>query len=260
MGEHGRRGRRRASGEMRHLFWGALPLAALLLATLPLAACGPGGQSVGQPQAPPPTRTEQPLLPVSALTYVAIGASDAFGVGTDDPARQSWPTVLASQLGSSVHLINLGIPGATTDEALRDEVPVALDARPGVVTIFLGINDVIDGIPLATSLQKMRSLLATLRATTNARIYLGNLPDLTLLPYFAHDDLAKLRGQILDFNGGLEALAAEEGVRLVNLYATWADQTTHPAYISADGLHPSVVGAARLAQLFADAIRPDLRG
>src|SRR4051794_10885363 len=32
------------------------------------------------------------------FVYVAIGASDSYGVGTDDPATESWPAVLARYL------------------------------------------------------------------------------------------------------------------------------------------------------------------
>src|SRR5713101_1100073 len=45
---------------------------------------------------------------VKQITYVAIGASDTFGLGTNDPYDDNWPTDLASLLGAShIHLINL---------------------------------------------------------------------------------------------------------------------------------------------------------
>lgn len=106
-------------------------LACAWLACVLLAACAPGSSA----SAPASNSTAQPAqaaqpAPPAAVTYVAIGASDAFGVGTDDPAKQSWPSVLAGQLGASVHLIDLGIPGATVDEALSDELPIALTVHP----------------------------------------------------------------------------------------------------------------------------------
>ena len=55
----------------------------------------------------------------ATLTYVAVGASDAFGVGTGDPSHDNWPTVLSHDLGGSVHLVNLGIPGITVEGARR---------------------------------------------------------------------------------------------------------------------------------------------
>jgi lysophospholipase L1-like esterase len=218
-----------------------------------LAGCGAGsGQRSAGGQPPQPA---QVLFPQPTLTYVAIGASDAFGVGSDDPARQCWPSVLAGQLGSSVHLVNLGIPGATIAQAARDELPVALAAQPKLITILLGTNDLVNGIPLESSLQQLRALLVTLRQGTQATIYIGNLPDLTLLPYFAHDDQEKLRAHIADFNSALEDLATSQGVVLVDIFGEWSDLATHPEYISADGLHPSAAGAERLARFFAEAMR-----
>src|SRR5438128_284435 len=55
------------------------------------------------------------------FTYVAIGASDTFGIGTEDPYSENWPTDLAGMLGPNVHLINLGIPGIIVHEALSIE-------------------------------------------------------------------------------------------------------------------------------------------
>jgi lysophospholipase L1-like esterase len=190
------------------------------------------------------------VVPQTATTYVAIGASDAFGVGTDDPAHQCWPAVLAAQLGSSVRLINLGIPGETTSQAVTEELPVALAAHPSVVTILLGTNDLVNDVPLATSTRAMTRLLASLHAGTTAHIYLGNLPDLTLFPFFSHEDLVTLRGRVEDFNSALGLLALEEGATLVDLYTEWSDLAQHPEYISPDGLHPSAAGDTQLARLF----------
>ena len=49
-------------------------------------------------------------------TLVVLGASDAYGVGTNDPDRDNWPTSLARQLHGQIHLVNLGVPGATLED------------------------------------------------------------------------------------------------------------------------------------------------
>src|SRR2546430_6304943 len=46
-----------------------------------------------------PTTTAPATATASAgLRYVAIGASDSVGVGASDPARGSWPALVASRL------------------------------------------------------------------------------------------------------------------------------------------------------------------
>jgi lysophospholipase L1-like esterase len=213
-----------------------------------LAACGsPIGSVTGsgaRPAAPPHY----------SLTYAALGASDGFGVGTYDPDRDNWPTVLAGKLGSSVHLINLGIPEATVAVAQQEELPVALDAHPGLVTIWLAVNDLADNVPLATYSQQLRSLLHDLRTNTRARIFVGNIPDLTLLPHFAGYDPTALRFEVQQWNAAIAADCAAEGASVVDIYSGWSELAQHPEYIADDGMHPSSVGSLRLAQIFAAAI------
>lgn len=225
---------------------GPLLLLCLLLA---LAACAPGAVN-----ATPPNGAQAGTAP-HALTYVAIGASDAFGIGTDDPDRQAWPTLVAHGLGPGTHLINLGVPGETTALALQNELPVALDAHPDVVTVWLAVNDLADGVPLEAYRAQLGTLLANLRrGLPHALIVVGNIPDLTVLPHFAGYDLAALRAQVQAWNAAIAADCAVAGVTLVDLYADWSELADHPEYISGDGFHPSAIGAERLAELFTVAL------
>ena len=201
--------------------------------------------------------SQRPTANPYALTYVAIGASDAFGVGTNDPAQDSWPNVLAGELGytrNQVRLVNLGIPGVTVAGAQSAELPVALDARPNIVTVWLAVNDVADHVPLATYSSQLRDLLATLRAQTQARVYVGNLPDLTQLPYFASVDPATLLATIASWNTAIAGVVQQNGATLVDLHAYSNELAQNPQFLAPDGLHPSTLGAQELANVFAQAI------
>lgn len=189
------------------------------------------------------------------LTYVAVGASDAFGVGTDDPASESWPTQLADELGPGVHLVNLGIPGEQVSDALANELPVAVDEQPDVVTVWLGVNDFVANVAPDDYARQLESLVSALRQRTHARIAVGNLPDLTLLPAFADRDPSVLRSEVQRWNADIAAICARQDVTLVDLYGGWAELASHPEYISSDGFHPSALGARRLADLFAASMR-----
>lgn len=237
---------------MRARRWCAASLIPLLL----LAACAAGGGSAGAQATATPSPT--PLIatgtPAASVVYAAIGASDAYGIGTTDPATDNWPAALARTLGPSVRLINLGIPGATVALANRDELPVVARAKPRLVTVFLGINDLSDGEDTATFTREMNALLDALRAQTDARVYVANLPDLSLLPYFAGSNHVALHEQVLAWNAAIAAAALRTGAVLVDLYDDWSELAQNPAYISSDGLHPSTAGAKRLAEAFAQAI------
>jgi len=189
--------------------------------------------------------------PKARLTYVAIGASDTFGQGATDPATQSWPVELAHRLGPDVHLVNLGIPGVDAHEALDLEVPVALDAHPDLITVWLAVNDLVDKVPLANYRDDLDTLLRRLQtAAPHARILVANLPDLTFVPRFHTTDAATLRKQISMYNSAISDVVQNHRVVLVDLYNQWQTLATHPEYISSDGFHPSTVGYAQVAKIF----------
>lgn len=189
--------------------------------------------------------------PTAHLTYVAIGASDTFGTGTNDPATQCWPASLLERLGPDSRLINVGIPGIDAHDALTIELPVALDAHANLITVWLAVNDLMDKVPLASYQKDLASVLQRLQvANPQARIFVANVPDLTLLPRFAHSDKQALRFTIFAYNTVIANVVARQHVVLVDLYQTWQTLSEHPEYISADGFHPNASGYAALSEIF----------
>ena len=251
---------RRRVGRTRHAGGSARSLVALavpLTLSLWLAACSFGGSGRAV-TTPTPTPTSTPLVatgtPAASVAYAAVGASDAWGKGTIDPATDNWPAVLTRTLGPSVRLVNLGIPGATVELALRDELPIAAQTQPRLVTVLLGINDLIDGVDTPTFTRQITLLLRSLRDETSARIFVANMPDLSLLPYFANWNSFALHQEVLAWNTVIAKAAASADAVLVDLYDDWSELAANPAYVSGDGLHPSTLGAQRLAQAFAQAV------
>ncbi|MGI8553258.1 MAG: GDSL-type esterase/lipase family protein, partial [Dehalococcoidia bacterium] len=142
----------------------------VLITGLSLAACG-GGDSVRE------TGTVS-----GKQVLVGIGASDAVGIGSTDPERDNWVAQLAQRLPAGSRAINLGISSAEASRALEQELPVALDAQPTLAVVWLGANDVQDGVSLPIFGQNLAQLLHGLRADGQTRVYVANLPDLRLLP------------------------------------------------------------------------------
>lgn len=234
---------RRASGAI-----GALTLA--LLICLTLAACG----------SPAPAQRAGAAGGSAGRTLVVMGASDAYGIGSYDPDRQNWPTQLAGALPQPTHLVNLGIPGATLGQAQQEELPIAAAQRAQIVVIWLVVNDIMDDVPLATYAAQLRTTLATLRRESpGTRVFVGNVPDLTRLPFFDGYDPASLRAEVDTWNAAIADACAAEGATLADLASAWGQFAEHPEYISQDGLHPSVEGARALADFFDIVIRQSLR-
>jgi lysophospholipase L1-like esterase len=189
--------------------------------------------------------------PKARLTYVAVGASDTYGTGADDPQSESWPSDLTRSLGRSVRLINLGIPGVHADEALNIELPVAIDAHPNVVTVWLAVNDLADNVPSDTYSRNLDLLLTRLQAgAPHARIAVANVPDISLLPRFRSSNQQVLRERISTYNTIISDIVARHHMILVDLYQSWQELASHPEYISSDGFHPNAIGYTRVAEIF----------
>ncbi len=192
------------------------------------------------------------------VTYVALGASDAVGVGSNAPDSQGYVPLVASRLPKGSHLINLGISGIRLHEALSKELPLALNTSPDLITIWLVANDFIGGVTYQDYMRDLNTLLQQLHSGTHARLVMANLPDLTLLPAFARETSAqktRTRAEISQWNAGIAQLAGQYGTVLVDLFRLGSQITAHPEYVSGDGFHPSSSGYAQLANYFWLAIK-----
>lgn len=182
------------------------------------------------------------------LVYVALGASDAVGVGAAQPAREGWVPRVQAGLPAGAQLVNLGINGATLADVLRAELPVALDAQPRLVTLWPGVNDIRADVPLAMFTPQLEQLLAAFDGQ-GATVALLNIPDLRALPAFDGRDPATLAGTVADWNAAIASAAARHGALVVDLSGASLELAQHPEYVSGDGFHPSSAGYRRIAEL-----------
>jgi lysophospholipase L1-like esterase len=188
------------------------------------------------------------------LTYVAIGASDAVGIGTANPETDGWVPRFGAQLGSNVQVVNLGVSGSTLSQALQEQLGPALDAQPDVVTVWLAVNDLNAQVPLDSYAADLDTLLGQLQ-TTHARVLVGNVPDLAAVAAYRGIDPAPLRDEEDRWNAVIAETSARHGATLVDLYSHWQEIAEHPEYLSADGFHPSTAGYQALAEVFAGALQ-----
>src|SRR5215208_5441656 len=180
------------------------------------------------------------------LTYVAIGASDTVGVGANAPEAEGWVPVLATHLPPNSRLVNLGISGTLLRQALDQQLPVALDSDPDLVTIWLAVNDLNAGVPLSRYGSELDRLLGTLRADTHATVLVGNVPDLARLPVYQQLDPVEVEREVDRWNQTIAEVVARHGAELVDLHTRWRELVEHPEYVGRDGFHPSTDGYRRL--------------
>jgi len=126
--------------------------ASLLLCLLAFLSVACGGSPTNTTTLLKPTSTATQAITAQQIlstpvTYVALGASDAVGVGSNEPGSQGYVPLLAARLQKGSHLLNLGVSGIRLHEALTQELPLALNTSPTLITIWLVANDFVGGVP-----------------------------------------------------------------------------------------------------------------
>lgn len=228
------------------------PLLALALALAILAGCG-----ISSVASVPP-RVTASSTPIPPVIYVAIGASDAVGVGATNPNTQGYVPLLIARLPAHSQALNLGISGNTIHPTLTNELPVAIAAHPTLITVWMVGNDFRNCTPLNQYSADLETLLAQLQTQTHARVFVANLPDMSLLPSFQNDAAQvpcfqgqaadQIRAQVVQWNAVIAAAVTRHGDVLVDLFHS--DLAQHPELIYSDGFHPSTAGYKVLADLF----------
>lgn len=196
------------------------------------------------------------------LLYVAIGASDAVGIGAS-PLTNGYVFKIRDSLEEenlNIELRNLGILAAELDEIkvavelLLSGIGSGLVGNPDLITIWVGANDIVSGVTPAEFESNLESILVQLTAETSAFIVIANVPDLTQLPSFIENPSDNVTPERINaFNSIIESLALEFDLPLVDLFAEPIDDM----FVSQDGFHPSNEGHQRIADLFLEIILPE---
>jgi lysophospholipase L1-like esterase len=181
--------------------------------------------------------------------YVAIGASDATGIGAF-PLDEGYVFRIADTLNENcdgVELYNLGVPALTADDIENVELPAAVEIEPDFVTVFVGGNDLVDGRSVESFRADVADILQTLSLETDAIIFIANLPDLSKVPRFEDDPNQNVTlANVMAYNSVIESEANATGAVLVNL----ADNSPSDILVSEDGFHPSNQGHEVIANEF----------
>ena len=235
--------------------------AVLLLASCAAPAAAPATSGAATPTgthpatvAPTATPTATPTI--ATVRYVAIGASDTVGVGATDPTSGSWPARIAALLPPGSAFVNLGVSGSIALQAKDAQLPGAIAQKPSFVSIWLAVNDMNATIEPASYRAALAAIVDGLVARTDAKVFIGNVPDVRGVPAYKDVDKNALFAQITAYNDAIASVvkSAPGRVFAVDLF-TGSAPLVSTITVSGDGFHPSDEGYRLIAERFANTMR-----
>jgi lysophospholipase L1-like esterase len=136
---------------------------------------------------------------------------------------------------------NLGINGYTSADLIHDELPALGRLLPDFVTVLIGVNDVVQDVPLGTYTANVETILdALLARVTSTAIVSVATPDYTVTP--AGADFGDPREQhdgIVALNATMARLASARGIAFVDIVDLSVRAAADRSLVASDGLHPS---------------------
>jgi acyl-CoA thioesterase-1 len=177
-----------------------------------------------------------------AVVYAALGDSTGVGVGAQNGGyvARLFSRIVEGHPASK--LTNVCVSGATTDDVLRGQIETALAARPTLITLGIGINDVGHGMSVEVFARNYETIIKRLKAA-NAPIVITNIPDVSLAPVVPPDRRSESARRITLFNERISEIAARYNLLVVDAFsATHEVIPSHPEFFSDDGFHPSDKG------------------
>lgn len=195
----------------------------------------------------------------------AVKAAPAGGNG--GAGKTAEPLVGAGNLLERV--VNFGRPGYNSAELL-EMLPVVLDAKPKLVVVMIGTNDVVWTKKLLTPEQTAENLrkIADTVAASGAKVVLCTIPPCIEAVVGRREKMdaattAGLNAKVQAINAHIRSIAAEKKIPLADFYTLFTgDLAGKDSLIrnavnarSQDGVHPTPDGYRRMAEMVAAVIR-----
>ena len=115
------------------------------------------------------------------MRYVALG--DSYTIGTSVAESERWPNQLVERVERLELVANPAVNGYTSLDLINDELPQLEAARPDLVSVLIGVNDVVQGVPEAQYAGNLAVILEELLTRLPAdRIVCIATPDYTVTP------------------------------------------------------------------------------
>jgi acyl-CoA thioesterase-1 len=173
------------------------------------------------------------------VRYVALG--DSFTIGTSVAEPERWPEQLVERVPALELIANLGVNGFTSRDVIEVELPQLDALRPQVLSLLIGVNDVVQGVAPEAYRRNVETILDDLVPRVGAgRVFVVTTPDYTVTPAGAdYGDPRKQSAAIRASNAIITELAAARGIAVVDVYDLSLAAAEDRSLVADDGLHPS---------------------
>ncbi|EFL18110.1 SGNH/GDSL hydrolase family protein [Streptomyces sp. C] len=187
------------------------------------------------------------------LRYVALGDSQTEGLGDGDDTvgLRGFADRLAGHLAAAapgLRYANLAVRGRLAGQVRAEQLGPALELRPDLATVVAGVNDLLrprfDAAEVAGELEEVFAALTA----AGVRVATVTFPDVARIAPLARP----LSPRVRELNTRIRAAAARHGVVVAETGRVAA--ATDPRMWTADRLHASPLGHARIAAALAEAL------
>lgn len=196
------------------------------------------------------TKTVPPINSASTATaatirYLPLG--DSYTIGQSVAESDRWPNQLVQQLQaknklSSTIVANPSVTGYTTQNLIDRELPLVSKLKPNFVTILIGVNDYVQGVPATTFQKNLYYIISTVQKqlTQPKNIVLVTIPDYGKTPTGAeYGAAAASEAGIKAFNAIIIQAGAQHNLPVADIFPVSQAVVSDPSLIANDGLHPS---------------------
>jgi acyl-CoA thioesterase-1 len=174
------------------------------------------------------------------VRYVALG--DSYTIGTSVSEAERWPNQLTARMPELELVGNTAVNGYTSADLIDRELPQLEELRPELVTVLIGVNDVVQGVPENVYRVNVRVILDRLLELVGAdRVVCVATPDYTRTPRGAEfGDPGRQREGIERINAVLREECEARGMAFVpEIFEISRRASDDFDLVAPDGLHPS---------------------
>jgi len=173
------------------------------------------------------------------VRFVALG--DSYTIGTSVAPAERWPDQLVRRVPGIELVANLAVNGFTSGDVIDVELPRLPELRPQLLTLLIGVNDVVQGVPEPVYRGIVADILDVLLGHVGAgRVVVVTTPDYTVTPAGAdYGDPATQSAAVRRNNAINTELAKGRGIAVVDIHDLSLLAATDRSLVANDGLHPS---------------------